>query len=252
MADTNKSKVLYGVIAILSIMVLGLGGTLVYTYITDSDNMTNESRNTAESNNSSDTLDNEGTHGGVNVANHPSYSLKLGDEGELSVPQGWYVSKIISKTDPLSEEVKETHNLTGVWPIHYGTEVVLSNDRSQVNIVRRPLVALGPIGFTCVPIDLEGWEIVKESTSENDYGVARKEQDGVWTYETFYLMEECMGQDTEYGLLDVSHQEGFTFTGNEGDLETADELFIEAFIQDKFKLYGELTSTVDEFSTVNP
>ncbi len=248
MADTNKNKVLYGVIAFLSIMVLGLGATLVYTYFTDSEGRTSKSRNSAESGNSTDNMDEENTHDGVNVANHPAYTLKLGDEGELSVPQGWYVSKIISKTDDLSKEVKDTHNLTGVWPIHYGTEVVLSNDRSQVNIVRKPLVALGPIGFTCVPIDLEGWEIVKESTSEDDYGAARKRKDGVWTYETFYLMDGCMEEDTEYGILDVSHQEGFTFEGDQNDLEIADELFIEAFIEDKFKLYGELTSTVDEFS----
>jgi hypothetical protein len=243
----SKTKVLYIVVGLLSVMVLGLSATLFYTYTTNQNS--NDAQSSSDKATSQD-KDTEGeaqdsdTHSGVDVANYPSYELSLGKKNSLTVPEGWYVKNITVKAERLSQEEIALHGIEidGIQPIHKGTDVVLSNDRSEVHLAFRPLFTFGPIGFTCEPFTLEdGWEVVQEATSEDDFGIVRKQDGDRWIYESYYLMEECLGEQTEYGFVNVDNKEVFVFEGSEKDEEVVRKLFNEAFIEDNFYLQGPIS-----------
>lgn len=256
---TKKEKILYAAIAFLSLIALGTSTALVYSLTqterdpiessTDqsADNETEEQDNSSDSIDEDDTTENsptnESNYNNNDNTQFPEYTLSIGKDGKLTIPANWYISEITSTAQNLSQENMDTYNLQGVWPIHKGTQITLTNDDSEINFAQTPMQAFGPFGFTCMAVDIDKWEIVEDSTSTDEVGAARIKDGNRWIYKGIYKMDECMGQPTEYGFADVANINQFVFTGKDSDLNTATEIFLQAFAEDNFQLDGDIVKT---------
>jgi hypothetical protein len=243
MTNFKKNRVLYLIIGTLILIIVGLSGLLVNSYINKSQNHTIESE--TETSNEPDVQTN--TKEEVSETTYPSHEIKLSEDKPITIPQGWKIEKLVTEVNMLPEERMQEYNLPGVLPIHKGTEIVLSNPQSQIFIVQRSPVALTVYGFQCTALDdIDSWEIIKqpsnnidETIEPDEYGAARKEIDNKWTYEKIYNADkDCTGQDGGFARADIAGQETFIFEGASQDLPTADELFIQFTQRDKNLIFS--------------
>ena len=157
---------------------------------------------------------------------HPSYELSVGS-GKIVVPEGWYVSNVVSNDSHLTEEEIKRFSISGHYenfPIFREADLILSNGVSNI-VIHSPKV-LYPVDSApdCLP---DTYKLVKQPT-DNNRGLARIQSESKYSYvQTFvYDPDTCMVGYTYDPEL------SFTFEGNEVDLPVADKMFGDYFLED--------------------
>ncbi len=167
---------------------------------------------------------------GTPVVSNPQYTLKIGKNSSLTLPQGWRVTKVFGTYENLTQSelqniVKESHMLDASIPIFKGAGVEISNGASTINLTQGALYVLGAVGF--VPDSVpENWTIVQNPTSDKPSGVgfARYQEGSQYKYETIFVCDPIMC-DGKFGHVSTPFGVNMTFTGSSADLLVADNFF---------------------------
>lgn len=164
------------------------------------------------------------------------YTLDLGSDGSLEVPEGWYVNHIVSDYDISPDELIDIVDSdygggiyeSGMYPVYREFQLHLTNGRSDIIIDTDYSFISGPYGIE--PSSLpDGYEVVEEPVGDES-GFARFFTGEEYSYEIIYTCDDEM-MCGDYSVLsgDPNSTE-FVFRGNNSDLSTADQLFGELFI----------------------
>lgn len=157
---------------------------------------------------------------------NPAYTLKVG-KSNLSVPQGWYVSRIGAYSQDFTKEEKANLLKTegqqdGYYPIFTGAVLTLQKGSSVISFEKSSSFIAGGFGF--VPEELgKDWTVVVTPTASKK-GYARKLVSGTYQYQKITICdtpEMCGKYAIEMGLSPLR----MTFAGSSQDLAVADSLF---------------------------
>lgn len=168
---------------------------------------------------------------------HPAYSLKLGATGYLSVPEGWYVKKLVSDWDEINNTIKNQFPESlkyGVYPIHKKFQLVLTNDASTITVTHTYQEVAGPFGMESEPLPAGYTRILNPAGGKP--GIARKRTGDNYSYITF---EACTEEPLcgEWAVVSGNpYNMSFVFNGTSvADLNKATAIFKEGFIDGHYK-----------------
>lgn len=181
------------------------------------------------------------------VINHPSYKLTFGQETTITVPKGWYVSRMdVEYHDMTYSEFKNLNadkGQIGILPTLDNLYLTLTDGVSVITV--RKEVKVWPDGIGWAGQCLEsGATVVDEPTNNPDtytgnlaeYGFARTYSSEQYSYVTIMNVQDGYCYDSEWDYVVIDGNSGgtmdpwyFTFAGDEDDLSIADGIYRNSF-----------------------
>lgn len=169
---------------------------------------------------------------------YPEYTLDLGDRGEITVPEGWYVSRFtsdyeISPTD-LTSELPVAFSF-GRYPIHQLTLIELTNGSSTITMSSSESMIMGGYGANYSELEPGYTVFLEPGSGDPDRAGGARKADGLrYEYEVIIRCDDpviCGDYVVLHGEVPYNT---FSYTGSTRYLTIADSLFVEAFVDGGF------------------
>lgn len=180
------------------------------------------------------------------------YTLSVGSKTKVTVPDGWYVSKIISAATDLTDAEKKEHikptevnpDYLGIWPIHTRSYLELTNGKSYImfNHTSQFMAYGWGMEMECAEALSEKYFTVSKPTKDKS-GLIRYMQDsGIYEYQEVEIVDEAMGGSCKDNYGYVSGNPfgiSYTFHGDNKDLPVADTLMTKQILGAEEFSFGE-------------